>query len=198
MLNALTIRDGLVERGLPPHIAEGFVMNFEDESGLNPGINEAAPTVPGSRGGFGLAQWTGPRRVALEQFAASTGRDVSDPDAQLDFLMMELQGPEASAMRHIMQAGDAGDAGAAVARYFLRPAKSHLDRRVAEYQGGTYSLDGWTPEPGNALRGPDAPQVNQNALAAMMQQQPAPHLTPGVVDLQAALTLGQRARSSFA
>ena len=37
------------------HVADGFVMNFKDESGLNPGINEQNPIVPGSRGGFGLA-----------------------------------------------------------------------------------------------------------------------------------------------
>ena len=63
------VKQGLVARGMPEHIADGFVMNFKDESGLNPGINEQAPIVPGSRGGFGLAQWTGPRRKALEAYA---------------------------------------------------------------------------------------------------------------------------------
>ena len=46
---AAAIREGLISRGLPDHVADGFVMNFQDESGLNPGINEAAPVVPGSR-----------------------------------------------------------------------------------------------------------------------------------------------------
>ncbi len=46
-----------------------FVMNFKDESGLDPGINEANPIVPGSRGGYGLYQLTGPRRKAYEAFA---------------------------------------------------------------------------------------------------------------------------------
>lgn len=64
----------LVERGLPQHIATGFALNFQDESGLNPGINEANPIVEGSRGGFGLAQWTGPRRRALEATRRSVGR----------------------------------------------------------------------------------------------------------------------------
>lgn len=45
------IRQGLVKRGLPEHVADAFVVNFQDESGLNPGINEANPIVPGSRGG---------------------------------------------------------------------------------------------------------------------------------------------------
>ena len=91
------VKQGLVARGMPEHIADGFVMNFKDESGLNPGINEQAPIVPGSRGGFGLAQWTGPRRKALEAYASSQGKPVSDMNVQLDFLMQELQGPEPAA-----------------------------------------------------------------------------------------------------
>lgn len=131
-----SIVSGLVARGLPEHVAQGFVMNMQDESGLNPGINEIDPIVPGSRGGFGLSQWTGPRRVALENFARSQGRDVADPELQLDFLMAELQGPESSAMREIMATNDAGSAAAAIARSYLRPAQEHLDRRVAKYTGG--------------------------------------------------------------
>lgn len=91
------IRTGLIQRGIPEPVADGFLMNFKDESGLNPSINEAKPLVPGSRGGFGLAQWTGPRRVALEQFAHQSGRPVDDVNTQLDFLVSELKGPEAAA-----------------------------------------------------------------------------------------------------
>lgn len=130
------VRAGLVQRGLPPHVADAFVMNFQDESGLNPGINEIEPLVPGSRGGFGLAQWTGPRRRQLEAFAQQTGRPVSDVDTQLDFLMTELQGSEAGAARSILSAPDAGSAAAAIVNNFLRPAEEHRARRVAEYTGG--------------------------------------------------------------
>lgn len=133
---ATTIRQGLVQRGLPEHVADGFVLNMQDESGLNPGINEIAPTVPGSRGGFGLAQWTGPRREGLEQFAAQQGRAIDDANLQLDYLMAELGGPESKAAQAIMSTKDAGSAAAAIASEFLRPAPEHLQRRVAEYTGG--------------------------------------------------------------
>ena len=133
---AAAIREGLISRGLPDHVADGFVMNFQDESGLNPGINEAAPVVPGSRGGFGLAQWTGPRRVALERFADQRGTAVSDLNTQLDYLMTELAGPEAAAASQIMGAQDTGSAAAAIVNAFLRPAEEHRARRVAEYTGG--------------------------------------------------------------
>lgn len=134
-----SIRQGLIARGLPEHVADGFVMNMKDESGLNPGINEIAPLVPGSRGGFGLYQLTGPRRVAYEQWATQNGFPLDSVDAQLDFLMMELQGPEAAAAQRIMAAPDAGSAAAAIVTDFLRPSPEHRDRRVAEYTGGVMS-----------------------------------------------------------
>jgi hypothetical protein len=133
---ASVIREGLIARGLPEHVADGFLMNFQDESGFNPGINEAAPTVPGSRGGYGLYQLTGPRRVAYEQYAEQLGVDPANVDAQLDFMISELQGPEAKAYQSIMGTQDAGSAAAAIARDFLRPAPEHLNRRVAQYTGG--------------------------------------------------------------
>lgn len=133
---AAAIREGLIARGLPEHVADGFIMNFQDESGLNPGINEAAPLIPGSRGGFGLYQLTGPRRTAYEQFASQRGVDPSDVDAQLDWLMYELQGPEAKAAQSIFSAGSAGEAGAAIVNNFLRPAVEHRQSRASRYLGG--------------------------------------------------------------
>lgn len=132
-----TVRAGLVSRGLPEHVADAFILNFQDESGLNPGINEISPIVPGSRGGFGLAQWTGPRRKALESFAAQRGTSVADLDTQLDFLMSELQGPEARAFEAIMSSPDTGSAAAAIVNNFLRPAEEHRTRREASYLGGS-------------------------------------------------------------
>ena len=127
------IYKGLVERGLPEHVAEGFVMNFRDESGLNSGINEQNPLVEGSRGGFGLYQVTGPRRVAYEAFAQQQGKPLDDVDTQLDFLMVELGGTEAPAARSIMATGTAGEAASAIVHKFLRPRQDHRERRSARY-----------------------------------------------------------------
>lgn len=156
------IRSELLERGLPEPVAEGFVMNFQDESGLNPGINEIAPLVEGSRGGFGLSQWTGPRRVALEQFAASQGRPVDDPELQLDFLMTELQGPESAAAQSIMSANDPGQAAAAIVTNFLRPAEEHRNSRVARYTGGA----GYAPQGGGQAPAGGQSDIISSLLAA--------------------------------
>lgn len=146
------IVSGLVRRGLPEHVASAFALNFQDESGLNPGINEANPLVPGSRGGFGLAQWTGPRRVALERFAEEQGRSVSDVDTQLDFLITELQGSEAKAAQSIFGARDTATAAQAIVNEFLRPAEQHRAARASKYGGQ------------NALQ-PLADRSGRNALA---------------------------------
>lgn len=133
--DATAIRQGLIDRGLPSHVADAFVVNFKDESGLNPGINEANPVVPGSRGGFGLYQLTGPRRTAYESFAAQKGVNPSDVNAQLDFLKYELEGPEAKAAQSILSAPDTATAAQAIVNNFLRPAEDHRARRAASYAG---------------------------------------------------------------
>lgn len=157
---------GLVQRGLSPHIARAFVVNARDESGLNPGINEIAPLVPGSRGGFGLMQWTGPRRRALEAFAADRGARASDPDVQMDFLLTELRGPERRAWQRIQAADTAEAAAAAIVNDFLRPAESHRARRERAYRAGVT----FNPEQAGraytmASDGRDAMGARANALA---------------------------------
>lgn len=141
--DATAIRQGLIDRGLPSHVADAFVVNFKDESGLNPGINEANPVVPGSRGGFGLYQLTGPRRTAYESFAAQKGVDPSDVNAQLDFLKYELDGPEAKAAQSILSAPDTATAAQAIVNNFLRPAEDYRAKRAASYA----SLGGQTSQP---------------------------------------------------
>ena len=168
MVSADYIQQGLVQRGLPAHIAQGFVMNMRDESGLNPGINERTPLVPGSRGGYGLYQLTGPRRRAYESYASNRGVSFENADAQLDFLMAELQGPEKRAAQSIFSTNNPQDAAVAIARDFLRPAASNLQKRVASYTGGS---------------SPKATTGTQGA-APMMQQEQKPRGLLGSLGIQ--------------
>ncbi|MDE4299662.1 phage tail tip lysozyme [Phaeobacter gallaeciensis] len=175
-VDAPELRSGLISRGLPEHVADGFLMNFQDESGMDPGINERNPIVPGSEGGFGLSQWTGPRRDALEAFAQQQGKPVSDPNLQLDYLMTELQGPESAAFEKIMGTQDKGSAAAAIATHFLRPAQEHLDRRVAKYTGGQGQSQGAAPSMAQAMQlaelasSPYATPGQKAVAQAMMQR----------------------------
>lgn len=173
---ASAVRAGLIARGLPAHVADAFVMNLQDESGLNPGINERNPVVPGSRGGFGLAQWTGPRRVALERFAAERGTSVDDMNMQLDFLMTELSGPESAAASAILSAPDTPTAANAILTKFLRPAPENVAKRAAKYGGGAATAMN-AQAPANLaaiaeiLADPYTPEADKAMLGMLMQQQ---------------------------
>src|SRR5690606_22519190 len=134
-------------------------------------------TVPGSRGGFGLYQLTGPRRVAYETFAQERGVDPSDVDAQLDFLMTELQGPEKAAADRIMAAGDTPMAAQAIVNHFLRPAPEHRERRMAACPQLTGSPVAMTDAaPAGAMPGYQDPMVaspNASPVASALAAQPA-------------------------
>lgn len=77
----------------PGYVAAAFVGNFMNESfaRLDPTIGEMDPLVPGSRGGFGIAQWTGVRRVQLERYAAANNAYVGNFAMQLNWAAHELE-----------------------------------------------------------------------------------------------------------
>ena len=142
-LSANYVIDGLSKRGVPHHIAEGIVWNLQDESGLDTGINETNPVVPGSRGGFGLSQWTADRRRNLEAAAEARGVAVDDGEFQLDFLVEELKGPEARGYAEVLKAGSRGEAAAAYVKNVLRPAQEHQNSRTAKYLGSAPDFTGF-------------------------------------------------------
>lgn len=93
--------------------ARGIVGHLIHESaGLETGY--------GGDGGIavGLAQWNGPRRAALEAFAAERGKPATDFRTQLEFIDHEL-------------AGGTGDAGAQKAAGLLKNATSVEDATEA-------------------------------------------------------------------
>lgn len=107
---------------ITPQQAAGIVGQLGHESAGLQAINEYQPVVPGSRGGFGWAQWTGPRRRQFESWAKNQGLDVADPEANYGFLIHELTNtPEKRALEAVRAAPDAISAGRAFTDTFLRP-----------------------------------------------------------------------------
>lgn len=156
---------GLIQRGIPLPVAQGMVANMIAESNLDPGINEIAPLVPGSRGGYGLNQWTGPRRRQFEAFAAERGTGLDDVNTQLDFTLWELQNTEKAAWEALQGAKDPIEAARIYSERFLRPGIPNMDKRLGE--AARLAGMGYTPQSANALAAP--PQMAAaapNALAA--------------------------------
>ena len=123
----------LIEKGMTPTEAAGFVGNFIVESGAS--LNPQAVGDGGNA--LGIAQWND-RGPALREFAAKRGKDWHDLDTQIDYLMHELEGPpelggskEASAWAAIKGAKTPEEAALLVSKLFERPGVPHNERRVA-------------------------------------------------------------------
>jgi hypothetical protein len=74
----------LVGRGMTAEQVAGIMGNIQGESGFQANVLEK-PSSP-NKGGYGLAQWTGGRRIQLRNFA---GGEPCDVKTQLDFLWLE-------------------------------------------------------------------------------------------------------------
>jgi hypothetical protein len=124
------IRDKLAaDLNLTPDQASGLVGNLQAESGLQ-AVQEKAP-IGGGRGGFGWAQWTGPRRDAFEAYAKQNNLDPKSDEANYGFLRQELRSPQyAGMMAALRTTKSSGQAAALVEREYERPAVSNAGVRI--------------------------------------------------------------------
>jgi hypothetical protein len=118
----------LTARGFAPHQAAGILGNLAQESGFNP------RAVGDGGAAYGLAQWRGPRRKALMDYATKSSRDPNAMGTQLDFLVDELQGPERRALDSLVSAKTPEEAAIAFSRDYERPGKPQNERRISRAQ----------------------------------------------------------------
>ena len=126
------IRDLTADLKLTKEQAAGIVGNLAVESNNFQTMQEVNPLVKGSRGGYGFAQWTGPRRVDFENWANENGLSVDSYEANYGFLKHELLNtPEGNVLSDLRQTGDAASAARIFSDQFLRPKKetANLPRR---------------------------------------------------------------------
>lgn len=117
--------------GLTELQAAGLLGNLGHESGGFQTLQERRPAVKGSRGGWGLAQWTGPRRLAMEAWCRTRGLDPADPEANYGYLCAELRGPEAGALLALKRTATLESATETFCTLFERPGIVALDSRLA-------------------------------------------------------------------
>lgn len=94
--NANQIASALKDAGYNNTAIAGILGNLQQESGLQPDVNQGGATGgPSSNNaddnahGYGLAQWGGSRKEALEQFAQQQGKPVTDLGTQVQFMIQE-------------------------------------------------------------------------------------------------------------
>ena len=152
--------------GITPQQAAGIVGQLGHESAGLQAINEVNPTVPGSRGGFGWAQWTGPRRRQFEQWAQNRKLPVTSDEANYGFLLDELTaGPESAVVASIRSAPDAETAGRIFTDKFLRPGIPGYGSRSKWTQRAEGAIGGPVEAAGGGA-GSDAPYQAPSAPAA--------------------------------
>lgn len=146
--------------GLSKDQAAGVVGNLSHESGGFKSLQELNPVVPGSRGGYGYAQWTGPRRKQFEGWSKENNLDPSSYEANYGFLKHELQNtPEGSVLEGLRGAQSAGEAAELFSKGFLRPGIPHMDSRIS--RANSYQTASLNPS-----LTPEQPAMDPKALLA--------------------------------
>lgn len=144
--------------------AAAILGNLGHESGGLATLQEAKPVVPGSRGGYGWAQWTGPRRRAYEAYCKRNGLNPASDEANYKYLFVELKGPEKKAIPAVQGAsGLAGKVKAFELAFERAGAKHYASRnkwaaRALEAwhaAGGAPALPAWAVDTDLTMRLPD-------------------------------------------
>jgi hypothetical protein len=74
-------------------LMEDFDLSREAAAGIIGNVGfESSPLVSGSAGGYGWAQWTGPRRRAYEAWCVEVGLDPASDRANYNYMCEELSG----------------------------------------------------------------------------------------------------------
>lgn len=124
-------KDLKAELGISDAAVAGIVGNLAHESGGFLQLQEIDPLVEGSRGGFGFAQWTGPRRKAFEKWAEENNLDPRSYEANKGFLVHELKNTaEGAVLKDLEKAGNALEATKIFSDKFLRPGIKHMNSRL--------------------------------------------------------------------
>ena len=111
-LDPRALFSNLLDRGFNIAQAAALVGNMIQESSLDPA------KLTSGENAHGLVQWRLDRWPNLQKFAAARGTSPDDPNTQLDFMMHEMRGSEASKVRNFLVTDDVQSANAALHDYF--------------------------------------------------------------------------------
>ena len=177
----------MADYGLTREQAAGFVGNLAHESGGFGTLQEVKPLIPGSRGGYGYAQWTGPRRKQFEAWTSQNNLDPRSFEANYGFLRHELDNTsEGAVLGRLRQAPDVATAAQVVEKGFLRPGIPHSASRV---KWANRALGG------ESVQQPTQPTQMAQAAQEPRQAKPAPGAPPQQSTNPVAALLGAPQRS---
>ena len=145
--------------------AVAIVGNAGHESGGFKSLQEIKPLVPGSKGGWGIMQWTGPRRREAEAYWKRNNLDPSDMMANYKFLFVELSGPEGRVLQKLRGPGSLDEKVELFSKMFLRPGIPHMDSRKV---WAKHALDAYNKQPQKPTQKPVEP-LSKPAGTSLLQ-----------------------------
>jgi hypothetical protein len=104
-------------------------------------LQEIKPVVPGSKGGYGWFQWTGPRRRAFEAYCKRNSLEPSDPESNYKFLFVELTTTEKNALPALKAASGLNEKVIAFEKTFERAGVKAYAKRFEWAQFALSLLD---------------------------------------------------------
>ena len=127
----------LLSLGYSKAAIAGIMGNIAQESNFN-------SSSENSIGAYGLCQWLGGRRKALEAFAKSKGTSPSDIKTQMEFMHKELMAMKGG--KEFMKMGDVTQAALWFRKKFERPGEAEANdkRRIGEAKKAYNDFQNWT------------------------------------------------------
>ncbi len=152
--------------------AAAIIGNAGHESGGFKSLQEIKPLVPGSRGGYGIMQWTGPRRREYEAYCARNKLNPADMDTNYKFLFVELKGPEGRVLPKLKAANGLDAKVEVFCKGFLRPGIPHMDSRKV-WAKRALAAYGSKPSPKTAPK-PSIPTTPGTVVVVVPDAKPEP------------------------
>jgi hypothetical protein len=159
------------EFGLTLAQAAGIVGNLGYESAGFKALQEMKPAVEGSRGGYGWAQWTGPRRRAFEKWSAENNLKPAADEANYGFLLAELRGSHRATIRDVKKTETLSGAVFSVGQTYERPGgttATHLPGFDGRLRYAERALAGAGPAAGQAVAEPRNPVELQKDVQRLL------------------------------
>lgn len=152
--------------------AAAILGNLGHESGGFRFLQEKKPLVKNSKGGYGWAQWTGPRRKSFEAYCDAQGLDPASDAANYGYLVLELRGSEKGAISALKKARSLDAKVKAFEANFERadPKYKHYPERLSWAERALRLYNAEISEQGASAVGDVAPPPLTPAMIGRIQE----------------------------
>lgn len=164
--------------GLDQIGAAAICGNLGHESGGLASLQEISPTVKNSKGGYGWAQWTGPRRRDFFAYCDRNHLNPASDEANYKWLFLDLSGDYKNAIAAVKKAQGLEAKVQAFEQTFEKAGIKHYESRnlwaaraLEAYRASPLPipLPGWVGAPAETKAATGAPQVGEKPNVTVVE-----------------------------